>query len=248
MSMTRKWSLLTVVLILAILAASWFLLVAPKRSEAADLKLQSTAQNASNAALVQKLNELKAQAVDLPKQKAQLAVLRKQIPDNPALPTLVRALTAASKKVGVTIVSMKPGTPTASTVAATAPVAPPSATDTSSTDSAASDASGTTATPVAPTPAAATLYLLPVNLEVTGTYFEMEQFVNKLEGMQRTFLVNSFDLKSGATPGSTTSPTATADTSDQLTLILDGRVFLSPPVAATATSTTATAPATAQAQ
>ena len=38
MSMTRRWSLLTAVVIVGILAAGWFLLVSPKRSDAADLR------------------------------------------------------------------------------------------------------------------------------------------------------------------------------------------------------------------
>ena len=37
MTETRKWSAGAVVLIVAIVAAGWFLLVSPKRSDAADL-------------------------------------------------------------------------------------------------------------------------------------------------------------------------------------------------------------------
>ena len=46
--------------------------------------------------------------------------------------------------------------------------------------------------------------MLPLSLEITGSYFEVEQFINKLEGMQRTFLVTGFTLKPGDR-----SPTAT---------------------------------------
>ena len=94
MSLTRKWSLLAAVLVVAIFAAGWFLLIAPKRTEANDLKTQAATQERDNAALVQKLAELKAQQAELPQQRAKLAVFRTQIPDNPALPSLVRNLTA----------------------------------------------------------------------------------------------------------------------------------------------------------
>jgi Tfp pilus assembly protein PilO len=229
MSMTRRWSLLTAVLIVGIMAASWFLLVSPKRSTASELRGKATAQQVTNDGLVQQLNELKAQSLDLPKQKAQLAVLHKQIPDNPALPTLIRDLTAAGNKVGVQVVSMKPSTPVASTVTAAVPVA------------GAATAAASTAAP---------LYLLPLQLEITGSYFELEQFINKLEGMQRTFLLTAFDLKLGGTaapaPGATaSSSTATATATDELTLNLTGSVFLSPNVAS---STSAAAPVAAQAQ
>ena len=239
MSMTRRWSLLTAVLIVGILAASWFLLVSPKRSEASELRGKATEQQASNDALVQKLNELKAQSLDLPKQKAQLAVIGKQIPDNPALPTLIRNLTAAGKKVGVQLVSMKPGTPTAAVVAAPVAVAAVPATTTSGTDTTTSDgtaAAGTT--PAAAAPVAAPLYVVPLALEITGSYFEVEQFINKLEGMQRKFLLTGFTLK----PSTTATATSSAD---QLALTLTGQVFLSPNVAS---STPAAAPVAAQAQ
>lgn len=241
MSLTRRWSLLTAVLIVGILAASWFLLVSPKRSDAAALSAQATKQQASNDALVQQLNQLKAQSLDLPKQKAKLAVMRKQIPDNPALPTLIRDLTAAGKKVGVEVVSMKPGPPAAAPV--TVPVAPP-APPAGGTD-AATTAQG--ATPTAVAPAAAPLYLVPLQLEITGSYFEVEQFINKLEGIQRTFLVTGFSLKPGAGGASTATGTATTSgTTDGLSLSLTGQVFLAPNLASS--TTPAAAPVAAPAQ
>jgi Tfp pilus assembly protein PilO len=246
MSMTRRWSLLTAVLIVGILAASWFLLVSPKRSDASAISAKATKQQASNDALVQQLNQLKAQSLDLPKQKANLAVMRKQIPDNPALPTLIRDLTAAGKKVGVQIVSMKPGPPVAAAITvpvATAPAA-------STTDTAATDTTSTTATPATPTavaPTVAPLYLVPLSLEITGSYFEVEQFINKLEGIQRTFLITGFTLKPGSGAATTaTATTTTTGTTDGLTLSLAGQGVRAPNVAA-ATSTPAAAPVAAQA-
>ena len=230
--------MLTAVVIVAILAASWFLLVSPKRSDAAELRSQATKQQASNDALVQQLRELKAQSLDLPKQKAQLAIFAKEIPNNPALPSLVRDLTAAGKKVGITIVSMKPGTPTA--VAAPVPVAPVATTST--TDSTTAD--GTTPpAPAAAAPAAPSLYIVPLSVDISGSYFEVEQFVNKLEGLQRRFLLTGFTLK---TNDAVTAGASTNVAPGDLTLSFTGQVFLSPNVAAT-TSTSAAAPATAPA-
>lgn len=238
MSMTRKWSLLTAVLIVAILAASWFVLVSPKRSDAAELRAQATKQQSANDSLLQQLNELKAQSLDLPTQKAQLAVLGKQIPDNPALPSLIRDLTAAGKKVGVQVLAMKPGLPAAAAV--TVPVAPVAAAASTTTGA---DKAGTT--PVAATPVPAPLYVLPLSLSITGSYFEVEQFINKLEGMQRKFLLTGFSLKPGS--GAATTAATTATTTGAMSLDLTGQVFLSPNVAST-TSTPVTAPATATAQ
>jgi Tfp pilus assembly protein PilO len=241
--MTRRWSLLTALLIVGIIAAGWFVLVSPKRSEASDLRSQATQQKASNDALVQQLTVLKAQSLDLPKQKAQLAVYGREIPDNPALPTLVRDLTTAGKKVGVQVVSMRPGAPTPIVVPVATPVAPPATTTdgTTTTDSTTTAAGATPA--VVAAPAAPTLYLAPLGLTITGSYFEIEQFINKLEGMQRKFLVTGFALtpSTGAGAAGGTTPAG------ELSLELSGQVFLSPNVAAT-TTTPAVAPATAPAQ
>jgi Tfp pilus assembly protein PilO len=249
MSMTRRWSLLTSVLIVGILAASWFLLVAPKRSEASDLRSKATEQQASNDALVQQLNVLKAQSLDLPKQKAELAVLGMQIPDNPALPTLIRGLTAAGKQVGVEVSSMKPGVPVPVAVAVpvAAPVAPATGTDASAAEDKTAKADATTPTaPVVAAPVAAPLYAVPLSLEIAGSYFEVEQFLNKLEGMQRKFLLTGFILKPGA-PTGTTGSTATTS-SGELLLSLNGEVFLAPHVAAATPTTPVAASASTPAQ
>jgi Tfp pilus assembly protein PilO len=201
MSMTRKWSLLTAVLIAAVFVASWFLLISPKRSEAADLKSQAQTQSEANATLVQKLAELKAQQEDLPAQRARLAVFRTQIPNNPALPSLVRDLTAAARKVGASIDEMSPQPP----MALVDPAAPVTA---------------TTGNGAAPAPQ---LFGVPLTLKVSGGFFELEQYVNRLEGLKRSFLVTGFTVKPAegteAVPGS-------------LTIEIQGQVFLAPPAAA----------------
>ena len=230
MTATRKWSALAVLLVAAVFAASWFLLIAPKRSDAAGLRSQAVKQDANNERLRQQLEVLKAQAQDLPKQEAFLAQIRKQLPDNPALPALIRDLSAAAKKAGLSLESLAPADPIAvvdTTVAPVAPVAPP-ADETS-------DGSAPVAAP--PAPPAPTLFQLPIVVKASGSYFEVEQFVNKIEGLKRSFLVTGFTLKAGADK---TQP-------GQLDISITGRVFLSPAQAAAAANPAAvpaTVPAT----
>lgn len=210
MSMTRKWSLLAAVLIVAVFVAGWFLLIAPKRSEAADLQDKAQTQSQANALLVQKLAQLKAQQADLPAQRAKLAVFRTQIPENPALPSLIRDLTAASRKVGASIDEMAPQPPVA-LVDPAAPITP------------------VTTTGSVGAPAAAQLFGVPLGLKVSGSYFELEQFVNKLEGLKRSLLVTGFTV----TPSSETDAQPGA-----LTIEIQGQVFLAPEAAAPATPST----------
>lgn len=228
MTATRKWSALAVLLIAAIFVASWYLLIAPKRSEASSLQAQKVEQDSSNQRLVQQLEVLKAQAQDLPKQEAFLAQIRRQLPDNPALPALIRDLTSAAKKSGVGVTSLAPSLPVA--VSSPVVVAPTPA------------PGSTTGTAAAPAPAAPVLYMVPLIVKVDGSYFEMEQFLNKLEGLKRSFLVSGFTLRA-AEANTTTGTTTTGD----LELEIQGRVFLSPEAAAhiTAPASAGGAPSTA---
>ena len=221
MTETRKWSLVAGVLVVAIFAAGWFLLIAPKRSDAAALRADTVTQDEANARLEQQIEVLQAQQADLPAQRARLAVLQKQIPNNPALPTLIRNLTSAGRKVGVTLASLAPAPPVA--LVSTQPVTPAATTTTTetteTTSTSESDGETTTAAPVVVAPPAPSLFQVPLTVDVRGSYFELEQFVNRLEGLKRSFLVSGFSIEPDT------------DETGDLKLTLQGRVFLSPPVA-----------------
>jgi Tfp pilus assembly protein PilO len=238
----RKWSAGAAVLVLAILAAGWFLLVAPKHQATADLKTKSTSQEQANAQLQQQIQVLQAQQQDLPQQQAKLATLSTQIPGNPALPSLIRDLTAAADKVGLTIDSMAPAPPVAvvAPLAAVAPVPPPETTDTSGgTDSTAN----TTTTPVTPPVATSTLFQVPLTLSVTGSYFEVEQFLNKLEDLKRSMLISGLTMTPGGGVSTSTSAGGADASPSDLKVVLTGRVFLtqaSAPTTTTPVASTAT--------
>lgn len=175
----KQWVALTVVGVLAVLAAGWFVVVSPKRGEAADLRTQAQSEDSANATLGTQLAVLKAQARDLPKKQAELAAVAAKIPDNPALPSLIRALTAASDKADVEFVSLTPGPPVA-----TAPT-------------------GSTVVPVvsgvASVPAGG-LMTIPVAIDVVGGYFEIEQYVASLEHLPRALRVTKLEMAPGANP------------------------------------------------
>lgn len=238
----RKWTGLALVLVLAIFAAGWFLLISPKRGEAAELRGQAESRAEANSRLEQQIRVLQAQQQDLPKQRARLATLRTQIPDNPALPSLIRDLTAAGRKTGVSLDSLAPAVPVALVAPGlVAPVAPAPATDAEAGSDAATGSDAAAATPVAPAAPAPTLYQVPLTVNVTGTYFELEQFINKVENFRRAFLVSGFSLGPNSSPDAEAAP-------DSLTIALTGRVFISQPTPATTTTTAIAAPATTTGQ
>jgi Tfp pilus assembly protein PilO len=206
MSKRRQWSLLTVVSVLAVLAAGWFMFVAPKRAQAASLRAQAVTQSQANGTLRAQVAALTLQARNLPRQRARLALLAAKIPNDPALPTLIVRLREAADRAGVTLVSLAPGPPLAVTATAAAGVPAP-------TGSAA--AAGTPQ-----------LLAIPIAVQVTGGFFQLEQLLTNLEDLPRSFLVGGLTVAPGATPG-VAAPGASAGLSGgSLSATINGRVFV----------------------
>ena len=216
----KQWVALTVVGVLAVMAAGWFLLVSPKRSDAALVRADVDSQNSTNAGLQTQLATLKAQAKTLPAQQAKLARVAAKIPDNPALPALIRALSAAADDAGVELLSLSPGTPV--TVAAAAPNgvagAAPSSSGTSTASQPTTLSSATAATSTA---SAGVLTSIPLSMNVVGGYFQLEQFFDKLENLARAAKVTGFSMAPGSNPmkPETTTGTGAASTASGKVLV-----------------------------
>src|SRR5687767_9113099 len=121
MKSVRTTAMLTVLAMVGICALGYFLLISPKRGEAADLKVENESAQGANRALKAKVDLLSKQAKSLPAIQAELAKYAKQLPDNPALPALIRTLTDAADTAGVALVSVSPDKPVE--LSASAPVA-----------------------------------------------------------------------------------------------------------------------------
>src|SRR4051812_38555883 len=205
MEKMRQWSILTAVGVVAIFVAGWFLLVSPQRSSAADLHTQATTQQQANSTLQTNVNQLEAQKRGLPEQQRLLEQIATKVPGSPALPVLIRQLTSAAETAGVDLVSLAPSAPSvvASTSAAT----------------------------TVPTGAPATLAQIPLKIQVTGSYFNVESFFREVEHLSRAMLVVTFDLG----PGNVDGDAAPGALSGQL----DAIVFESPTVTAPQATTVA---------
>jgi Tfp pilus assembly protein PilO len=222
MDKLKQWVALTVVGCLAIMAGGWFLLVSPKRTEAADVRAQAVAQESTNDGLRNELEVLKAQAKDLPKKQAELARVAAKIPDNPGLPSLIRALTAASTSAGVAFVSVTPGPPAAvAAPAAAAPAAPAAGA------AAPAAAPAAPADPNAPAPAspAGALAAIPISINVVGGYFEVSQFLANLENLPRALRVTNLTLAPGSSP-SDKGDAKSKDDGSSLTSTITGSVYM----------------------
>ncbi|MDX6224923.1 MAG: hypothetical protein QOE64_1299 [Frankiales bacterium] len=202
MDKLKQYVVFTVLGCLVVLAAGWFLLVSPKRSDAAGLRTTAAQVDSQNAQLQTQLQVLKAQAKALPKQQAALAAVAAKIPDNPALPALVRSLTVAAQSAGVELVSMTPSAPAPVAAVAAAPAA-----------------AGATSSA-----SAGTLAQIPLTLNVVGGYFQVEQFVANLESLQRSMRVSALTIAPGGNP--VKPATSKADDGRSLGTAITAQVFM----------------------
>jgi type IV pilus assembly protein PilO len=229
--------------IVAILAAGWFLLVSGKRSEVKNLNSRAAAQASTNHGLQNQIKKLQSEKKDLPKQKALLGKLQVQLPNNPALPTLVRDLSRAADEAGVNLLSIAPEPPAALAVsAASSTASSPRVSNRTVVD----QPSRPARTAVAPV---SDLQFIGLQIHIAGGYFQTERFLAAIEDLKRVTLVNTVELDRADTPGDAPSPTGAAVTDEVSRDLLDvnvtARVFMvAQPVAAApgAKTSTATAP------
>jgi type IV pilus assembly protein PilO len=220
MDKMRQWTLLTVVGIVAVLGAGWFLAVSPQRHNAAELRTKAATQENANTQLQNRVAQLEQQKKGLPAQQRRLNQIAAKVPDNPALPALIRQLSTAANGAGVDLVSLSPAQPVATT--------PTSSTTVTSTT--------TTAAP------AASVMQIPVVIVVKGSYYNIENFFDAVEKLPRAVLIPGWQLTVAQGTGSVSSSggsggSAQAQPDGTLQGQINAMVFESPQVAGASSST-----------
>jgi Tfp pilus assembly protein PilO len=215
MTAKRQWSLITALLCLAILVGGFMFLVKPEHKKANNLKAQTATVQEQTAALRTKLAQLNSENTNIRAEQGKLIAVEQKIPVGVQLPALTRELDAAAVASNVDLVNVAPSPPSA-------------ASETSTTTTAASTAAGV----VEP---------IPVIITISGSYFDVERFLDKLEGDQpkgltRALLVDGFSIayqddKAAATPGTLGVGTG------ELTVGLQTRVFMTTSPLAGSTTT-----------
>lgn len=228
----KGWLAASSVVAVLLSTAVWFLVISPTRAEAAATRELTVAAEANNAQLVVRLEQLEQQFIELPAKEAELAAVRVAMPEDDAVPELIRTVDAYAADTGVTLMSMAPGAPVVP--AAPAPVAP-----------AAPAADGTVApAPVAPT--GPVTVSIPLVTTVVGDYFEVKAFLEKLQTGTRAHLVTDLSL-TAETPAAATGGKPATQAGD-VTMTVTGSIFaLRDPAAVTATPVASPSPGAAPA-
>lgn len=205
MSKLRNLILVAGLAAVVLLAAGWFLLVSPQRAKAADYETQTESVRSTTSSLQTQLAMLRAQAKTLPAQRAKLQAIAAKVPNNPAEPALVRALTKAADAAGVDLTSIAPSTPG---LLSTGPAA-------------------------AGAPVASTLQVAAIALKITatGTYYELEQFQASLENLSRALKTSAISITPGgdkqtASAAGSASQPAAQGYSGTLTASISANVYM----------------------
>ncbi|HEX7354988.1 MAG TPA: type 4a pilus biogenesis protein PilO [Mycobacteriales bacterium] len=232
MTAKRQWTLVTALVCLLVLVVGFMLLVKPQHSKASSVKSQTTTVQGQVQSLRAQLSTLQEESRNLASQQAVLAEIVQQLPAQPALPALLRSLDAAAAQTNVDLTNVSPGNPTAFK-------ANPAAVGASGTTG---STTTTTTTSTGTASAVPGLAQIPLSLSVTGSYFDIEQFLDQLEGLQRSMLVDTFTIGYQASQGGSSGPPTVG--TGELTVSIQAEVFMTTAALGSATPATGT-PSTA---
>lgn len=227
-SSQRLWLIGGALAGLLMVVVGYFFVIAPKRSETADVNSQLASVRMSNTTLESHIALLAAQNKNLAKYEAALATEQKALPATPSLSSLVDSLQqlGAQSLVDVSSSATFGNITDAQTVNVTGTSV---STDTTSTDTTGTSSTDTTAannaaldttTTTTPTTSTATttggVLAIPITLQVTGAVSQLDQFLTSLQNAQpRAVLITQI---AEVTSPSSSGKSGSAMTSLQLTM------------------------------
>jgi Tfp pilus assembly protein PilO len=195
---------------LAVLLLWYVVLWGPQGSTLSKAKKRASAATAQRETLRDQLNRLQQSRRDQPLKQAQLETLRVAIPDDPNLAQLILDTNDAASRSGVDFLSITPTPP------------------------------GTAAAQGTTTPSAAggAVSSIRISMSVTGGYFQVLDFVNRLNRLPRIVVVDALTIANSATGLQVSLQERMFTTSSQA--IAGGTA--APAAGATGASTTTTTP------
>ena len=206
MDKNRLWIIGAIAVMVAIVAAGWFLGIQPQLAVAAAADQDRASTQVQNAANETLLASLKKDYGNIGKLKTQLSSLRDSVPEGSKISAFVTELDslAGAHQITVNSITVNDATPYAPPVSAATPAPGASATPTPTP----TPTPSATPAPVAPTApvgplqvtnpkiTAANFVAIPVQLSITGQYANVLDFVDGLQTGPRLFLVTSLSITS----------------------------------------------------
>jgi len=228
---TSTWVGGTVVVAVVMAVLAWFVQIGPTLDQASIASKAAEDAESHNQVLRTQLTKLKQEATKLDTYKAEVAALRKQVPEDAQLAEFFDQIDryAAKAKVAIAGVTASPATA----------VVPPEQPKSAATEDASSDdaepspspspsaGTGGTKAPKSTDPLAAQIpgfVAVPVDVSVLGSFEEVQDFVKELQNGARPFLV--IGLKAaGEEPDPDPGKGLRAPQEGDLTITVSGYVY-----------------------
>ena len=172
----------------------WYLLLwSPRKADLAEAQDRREAAEARRDELAIRVARLRASQKDEPMKRAQVEALRTTIPDEPNLAAFILDTNDAAAKSGIDFISVAPSEPAAGAGPSGAIAVP-------------------TAAGAAHAPAGAFPAEIKLQLQITGGYFQVLDFLNRVSEMPRLVITDDLTINS--------------DDKAKLTVGLTGRMFV----------------------
>jgi Tfp pilus assembly protein PilO len=243
----RDRKILLALVPLAIVAAYWFLMLAPKREEATKIQDQLTQAQSERDTAVQKATSLTAAKRSFARDYATVIYLGKSIPSTVDMPSLLVQLDRAARGTGIKFTSIQSGERTAATASAGSPAGgggPASSTTPAasgpgaaaqSAGSAVSDSNSSSAAAGASDPTTpgagaaqpnAALDTVPLDFEFDGSFFDLADFFHRMKRFVR--IANDNIVVRGRLMTINSFSFDAKETFPQLTATVHATVYLAP--------------------
>lgn len=195
MNETRLWKLGSIIVIVALLAGTWFLAISPRLAEASQANEQRSNVQTQNVAHEAELAALEEKAEHLDEFNDELATLRLAIPSGAGLPLLIDQLNLLAAETQVTIKQLTASDPSVYTPL---PASTESTELEGETDAQADPELASARASIPPE----SFLVIPIGLSISGTYSDAMNFVDGLQHGDRLILVHNLDLTTGPASGS----------------------------------------------
>ncbi len=193
MSMRMRFTAL--ILASVVVAAGWFMFVfRPAQADLGEVNDQVEQTVDQVAALQKKLAELQALKANEAEVRAEGQKMQAALPTDPKLADFIRLVQNAANEAGIDFITVTPSLPAAPTTQ----TAPSTAGASASPPPSASSSGNETAAPAAPV---SPIQAISVSVNAKGRFFEMENFILKMEHLARAMRIDDFSVTSEDSSG-----------------------------------------------
>lgn len=201
----------------------------PSRTKLGEVRAdveRTQAEVASLTAKLEHLQQLKANEKEL---REEFARFKDALPVEPAVSDFILDVQEAADQAGISFLTIAPALPTEPTTAGGASAAPAASEPASASPSPSSEGESAAAAATTPTQVAPGVRAISISLTANGSFFTIEDFVAKMEKLQRALRVNSFQLSGGGGDTAATgaaAPAAGVSGSPDVSLSISLQVFM----------------------